>query len=143
MSNTLTGVNTLLIRNCPTCGIQYAVPKDFLDAKRRSNGDWYCPNGHSLVFKRTEADELKDKLAAEQSRRAQAEANAEFYKQRNAINIDRAETAERKAIARKGVITRMKKRAAHGVCPCCNRTFKQLAQHMKAKHPEYINEVVE
>jgi hypothetical protein len=24
-----------------------------------------------------------------------------------------------------------------GVCPCCNRTFQQLARHMKAKHPGY------
>lgn len=27
-------------------------------------------------------------------------------------------------------------RAHAGVCPCCNRTFKQLAAHMKTKHPD-------
>jgi hypothetical protein len=24
-------------------------------------------------------------------------------------------------------------------CPCCNRTFQQLARHMKAKHPEHAS----
>lgn len=37
----------------------------------------------------------------------------------------------------KGVATRLKNRAAHGVCPCCNRTFQQLARHMSAKHPDF------
>ena len=32
----------------------------------------------------------------------------------------------------------VKARVAHGVCPCCNRTFKQLARHMKTKHPDYV-----
>lgn len=29
---------------------------------------------------------------------------------------------------------RMETRVAAGVCPHCNRTFKQLAAHMKCKH---------
>jgi hypothetical protein len=28
---------------------------------------------------------------------------------------------------------------AAGVCPCCKRTVKQLAAHMKEKHPEFVN----
>lgn len=24
-----------------------------------------------------------------------------------------------------------------GMCPCCRRTFKQLAEHMKSKHPDF------
>ncbi len=34
-------------------------------------------------------------------------------------------------------MTKVKKRAANGVCPCCNRTFSDLARHMKAKHPDF------
>jgi hypothetical protein len=26
---------------------------------------------------------------------------------------------------------------ANGVCPCCNRTFQNLARHMAGKHPDY------
>lgn len=27
---------------------------------------------------------------------------------------------------------------AAGVCPCCNRTFQQLARHMASKHPNVV-----
>ena len=47
------------------------------------------------------------------------------------------EEAEASLQATKGVVTRLKKRAIAGVCPCCNRTFQQLAAHMAHKHPDY------
>lgn len=31
-------------------------------------------------------------------------------------------------------------RVGAGVCPCCKRTFQQLARHMKCKHPKYRTE---
>jgi hypothetical protein len=34
-------------------------------------------------------------------------------------------------------MTRIKKRVAAGVCPCCNRSFKDLARHMAGQHPDY------
>jgi chemotaxis response regulator CheB len=43
--------------------------------------------------------------------------------------------------ATRAQLTKTKKRVANGVCPCCNRTFKQLARHMKAKHPEFVGAV--
>jgi len=45
--------------------------------------------------------------------------------------------AEYKRRAEKGAKTRIKNRIANGVCPCCNRSFKNLAAHMKNKHPDY------
>ena len=45
--------------------------------------------------------------------------------------------AERSAAAYKGHLTRVKRRVGNGVCPCCNRTFKNLADHMTTKHPDY------
>ena len=32
-------------------------------------------------------------------------------------------------------LTRVKNRVSRGVCPNCNRTFKDLARHMASKHP--------
>jgi hypothetical protein len=34
----------------------------------------------------------------------------------------------------------MKKRAVAGVCPCCNRHFRELERHMASKHPKYASE---
>lgn len=33
--------------------------------------------------------------------------------------------------------TRIKNRVKNGVCPCCNRTFENLARHMQAKHSDF------
>lgn len=40
----------------------------------------------------------------------------------------------------KGEVTKLKKRIANGVCPCCKRSFCNLAAHMKTQHPEYTKE---
>jgi hypothetical protein len=54
---------------------------------------------------------------------------------------------ERSHAATRGVVTRKKneakklrERARAGVCPCCHRTFKQLAAHMANKHPDYAEQ---
>jgi hypothetical protein len=47
------------------------------------------------------------------------------------------EAAERSAAAAKGNVTKLRKRAAAGVCPCCNRTFLALQKHMAHKHPDF------
>ena len=33
---------------CTICGILFALPKDFLDTKRKNGSVFYCPNGHRL-----------------------------------------------------------------------------------------------
>lgn len=66
--------------------------------------------------------------------------------------IRRADTASRRADmaedsrqhvenqlrATKGVVTKIKKRVSKGVCPCCNRSFENLKNHMESQHPEYV-----
>jgi hypothetical protein len=55
--------------------------------------------------------------------------------------VEAAIDRERKShAATKGHLTRTKKRAASGVCPCCRRSFKQLRRHMQNKHPVYLAE---
>lgn len=33
---------------------------------------------------------------------------------------------------------RLKKRAAAGTCPCCKRSFSNMATHMRKQHPAYV-----
>jgi hypothetical protein len=56
---------------------------------------------------------------------------------RAAVQAERANRAEREASIERDKLARLRKRAKHGVCPCCKRTFQQLARHMKQKHPEF------
>ena len=32
---------------------------------------------------------------------------------------------------------RMRERVMNGVCPCCNRTFQNLREHMKSEHADF------
>lgn len=125
----------LLEKVCPICGVVYGLERSFYEW--RSNGSapdnrkgWHCPNGCSLVVTKSKAAKLEEELAAERRRRQSAEQNVAYYQ-------DRAEHERRRANGYKGHATRMTKRAKAGVCPCCNRTFKQLARHMATQHPTF------
>jgi hypothetical protein len=98
--------------------------------ERGPNRSFFCPNGHSQHFSKSRVTELEEELAAEKVKREAAERAAEF--QRSQRDIDqRAATKREKKLA---------KRIANGVCPCCHRTFGNLAAHMKTKHPTHGND---
>ena len=115
---------------CGTCGVWHAIPQTMYNTCLEEGGYWTCPNGHSRGFNE---GSLRKQLEKEKKRRKWSEENAE-----NARN--EADKSERRRIAQKAAMTRLKNRAKVGVCPCCTRTFKQLAAHMKNKHPNYDND---
>jgi hypothetical protein len=101
------------------CGVHLAVPSGLYDEARRSGRGIYCPLGHTFVYSDTTAKQL-----------ARAEGRLQATR-----DLLRAE--ERSHAATRGHLTRQKKRVAAGVCPCCHRTFQQLARHMATKHPDF------
>lgn len=136
----------LVTEICPSCGILFAWPADFHRAVSKSGGAHrgYCPNGHIIQWAKSEADEVREQLQAERLARQRAEQKiaekedwAKMWEATANDQRDRAEKERNRANGYKGHATRMTKRAKAGVCPCCNRTFKQLAAHMANKHPEF------
>lgn len=109
---------------CPSCGIYYGVPEHWLQSRREDKKDFYCPNGHVASYRESEADRLR----RERDSLKQQIARVEDEKREQ---IDRALRAEKET-------KRLRKRAAAGVCPCCNRTFTNMARHMKTKHPNVV-----
>lgn len=116
---------TLHAVTCASCGVLFAIPESFHKAARKYNatshpGNYWsicCPFGHQWHYTgRDETQELRDQLRAT----------------RDLLAVEESAHA-----ATRGHVVRQAKRAAAGVCPCCNRTFQQLARHMKAKHPSY------
>jgi len=113
------------------CGVTVIMTEQEMRDYRRNHKWWYCHRGHRQVFNgesdveamRRERDE-----AIERERRAQKAMEWERVNHQHTKNS---------LAATKGHVTRQKKRAAAGVCPCCNRTFQQLAKHMASKHPGY------
>ena len=123
---------------CCACGTPFAIEARLHRSLVETHRAFYCPNGHGQSFVgETEAERLKKQLAREakqrealetQAKRAQAQADQERHHR---------ELTERSLRATKAVVTKIKNRVARGVCPCCNRTFANLARHMQTKHPNY------
>lgn len=113
---------------CGECGTEFAVPAKFDDEKRANGAAFYCPNGHSRVYRESQVD----KLRRERDRLQQDMARVE----------DEKREAERRAILAEKREQRLKKRAAAGSCPCCKRSFSNMARHMKDKHPEFLGDNV-
>jgi|SRR5215472_18949455 len=113
---------------CSECGIRWGMPSRFVVVRREGNPDerknFYCPNGHSQIFKTTENDDLR----RERDRLKQEHARLE----------DEVMEAERRARAAETRLRKAQQRTAAGVCPCCHRSFRQLAAHMKSRHPDVV-----
>jgi hypothetical protein len=131
-ARTITWSAVLTVVDCCNCGILFGVPED-LDRRNRNDPSqsFYCPSGHSQHYTGpSEAQKLREKLA-------RAERQRDFAESARRAAVDQAETAQRSASAYKGRVTRLKNRAAAGVCPCCTRHFEQLERHMETKHPGF------
>jgi hypothetical protein len=126
------------VTQCGSCGVVYTVPEVMHDTMRSEGGYACCPNGHKWGW--AEGSKKRDELRAERDRLKQqiAQKDDEIRAERHA-----REEAERLASAAKGQITKLKKRAKGGVCPCCNRQFADMARHMETKHPEFDPKVVD
>lgn len=133
MSETVT-INSrrFISTDCITCGVEYFVPERVWEEQRKNGGFHHCINGHSQGWGKgqTEIDKLRQER--DRLRQREAQKDDEIARQKRLRDMER-----RTASAYKGQVTKLRKRAKHGVCPCCNRTFQNLARHMDAKHPSF------
>lgn len=117
----------LSITSCCVCGIQFGLPPVYEQRRREDKKEFFCPNGHSLAFTGgSEADRLK-----RENERLQQRLETERRTHQTTLRGERIKRGKAEAKA-----NRIEQRVHAGVCPHCNRTFRQLAQHMLTKHPE-------
>lgn len=129
-------MSTLIDKHCPVCGVHYGLPKALNEERLTNGGSWFCPNGHTLICTETKVDKLtreRDRLKQERARLEDETGQAWAV----------ADTERRRAAAARGQVTKLKKRAAGGACPCCNRTFIDLRRHMETKHAGFVSEAVQ
>jgi hypothetical protein len=117
---------------CFKCHATFCITKDAKRELKETHEIFWCPYcGKSQYFPhKSENEELKEvleryrkKLVGERARHDQTKADRDYEKRRRA--------------SMQGVVTRTKKRIGKGICPCCNRYFKNLHRHMTNQHPEY------
>jgi hypothetical protein len=109
---------TLVTTSC-WCGINLAVPSNLFRMAHDNGKSIYCPLGHSFGW----SDTFQTKYEREQKRVK--------------ATRDLLAAEERSHAATRGQMTKLKKRVHAGVCPCCQRSFQNVARHMKTKHPDY------
>lgn len=125
---------------CFKCQSQMWIPDELNKAALCNRGviPFYCAYGHRQFY--VEGETEADKLRRERDRLAQQIA----YKDDRIKSLrEEAEAAGRRAAAARGQVTKIKNRVGHGVCPCCNRTFENLARHMTSQHPTFTAEAAE
>lgn len=111
------------------CGIVFAVPAWFESSRREDHQLWYCPNGHGQQFT-SESD-------AEKFRRER-----DIAKQQNARLEEEARQERARAEKAEQAVRNLKKRTSAGTCPCCQRSFSNMAVHIRKQHPQFLAEQV-
>ena len=117
---------TYVAVRCGECDINFGMPREFYDARQDDGRTWYCPNGHSCCFRESSEEKLKREL--DRTTRCLQSTQGQLH------------ITENSRRAYKGQLTKTRRRVSNGVCPCCNRTFADLANHMHDKHPEWAGE---
>lgn len=125
MTTSFTALVTLHTINCGACGGIYAINERYRSDRATDGGDWTCPYckcrwGYS---DHNENSRLKKEL--EQKARELTAAKCETL--RNQQLLEAEQQARQKS-------EKKLKRVGNGVCPCCKRSFTNLARHMATKH---------
>ncbi len=131
MSTTFVENLSLTTETCCKCHVTFAMPTSWRDHYLKTRDSFYCPAGHSQHYTaETEEERLKRQVAQLQTRVERQEAYEVTLRQSNQHLRNSRATV-------RGHLTRVCNRVKNGVCPCCNRTFSNLASHMHTKHPTY------
>lgn len=123
------------LRECISCGVMHAMPAVLLDKDRAHGGYRYCPNGHRQGWSKEESEETRTRRERDRLKQDAARLEEESRRARAAENEQRE-----RAIRAEKAAARLKKRASAGTCPCCSRTFSNMAIHMKKQHPDFAKD---
>lgn len=106
---------TLVEMHCCGCGGVYAMDERVRKEKQENGGGWNCPYCGPRVYTKSETDRLREELEV-----------------KNRIATNAMKDAKKAKAENKRILTRIE----NGVCPHCNRHFKDVYRHMKSKHPQ-------
>ena len=125
---------TFELEECCVCYAPFMMTIDATKRLLKNHELFYCPYcGKPQHYTgKSEEQKLKEQLAAETRRKEAA------LRRANEARIEADKMRAKEEVQRKSKL-RMKNRIKHGVCPCCNRTFKNLQNHMKSKHADFVS----
>lgn len=110
--------------HCIICGVYFGIEEEHRKRLLETKENFYCPGGHTQHYiSKTRVEQLQEELNAKSSELTRARTETLALKMK-------CESVEKEFI-------RHRRRASAGTCPCCQRTFSNMARHMKTKHPEF------
>ncbi len=123
---------TLVQVDCISCKAIFGMTKTADDNYQNNHKSFNCPYCDNSMFYpgKSDIEREREKTQRALSQLEQQEALTKYQKKR-------ALSYQYQARAEKGAKTRLKNRVKNGICPCCNRTFQNLARHINGQHPEY------
>ena len=128
---TMYSTQTMTSISCFKCHAVFMVAVRAQERWQDTGDNFWCPYcSQQQHYCESRIQKLKNQLKREQNWR---QSEIDHHAQTRA---ELRETESRRR-AEKGAKTKLKKRIANGVCPCCTRTFQNLGQHMTNQHPEY------
>lgn len=124
------------VLTCWACGVSFAMPFQMYRRRCEDGEVFCCPARCRLTVGKSENTKLKEQLERKQKEVDRKQKEVEWARQDVKNEL-------RSHAATKGQLTKATKRVQRteaGVCTHCNRSFKQLRQHMKNKHPDCVPE---
>jgi len=91
MSYTLKADLEIIIEECIECGTKFGMTQTLHTWKKENKKSFYCPNGHSMSYTKSEADRLREIIA-------QKDKSLEYFR---AIEARRSEEMKAKLAAKK------------------------------------------
>lgn len=134
---TVTHELVIEVVNCPNCGTAFGVGQTLLNSLRKNHASFYCPNGHSMSYGETKQEK---ELAALKKRIAQLKEDSEYWQGKAEANAAAEKAVKNQLKTTRANLTRTRNKLARGMCPCCETTFPNLAEHMNTVHPGYETE---
>lgn len=132
MSFTQTYIGTLYVETCIDCGICFGMDKEFRQRRLDDHKLFYCPKGHSQYYSdKSDVEKLQDEVDG-------LHRKLDYAETRRVDLVNRVEQLGYSIRAQKAAKTKILNRIKNGVCPCCNRSFRDLQRHFKTKHPELL-----
>jgi len=128
---TFTTAGEMVMESCCKCGVPFAMTRDFYEARRRDGGSFHCPVGHAQHYTETTESRLRKQLDA-------AERSAKWKQEDLEHTRTQLKHEQWKTRAERAAKTKLKRRVIAGACPCCQRTFANVAEHMRTMHPEAV-----
>src|SRR4029077_4447937 len=130
MTITVDGIRLI----CCQCKQPMWVPIELQTAAKASEKIFfYCAYGHPQHYAAEESEETKLRRERDSYLQQLAERDdriRELHRETRRLSDE----ANKARIARRKIADRVSK----GVCPCCNRSFANMAAHMNTKHPEFV-----